>query len=87
MVFETMSRKEFAIKMDISRTTLYRRMLELDPEYQKAIAGKILLAEDVEYIYYQIQKRKRQGSIQGIPETGPERQTNPNSYFNLKIRF
>jgi len=59
MVFETMSRKEFAIKMDISRTTLYRRMLELDPEYQKAIAGKILLAEDVEYIYYQIQKRKR----------------------------
>ena len=54
-----MSRKELAIKMDISRTTLYRRMLELDPEYQKAIAGKILLAEDVEYIYYQIQKTKR----------------------------
>jgi hypothetical protein len=50
MEYRTMSRKELCVELDISYSKLWRDMKELDPEFQKRVAGRILYDEDVKYI-------------------------------------
>ncbi len=55
MEYKTMSRKELAMELEISKPTLWRRMKELDPEFKKQIKGRYLLLEnEVKYIHEQI---------------------------------
>ncbi len=59
MVFDTMSRKVLAAKMKIDRSTLWRYMEELDPEFKKQVAGRILFKNEVEYIHEKITKSEK----------------------------
>ena len=55
MEFYTMTRKEFAVKMKVSRSTLYRYMKDcLAPEFLELTKGKLLFKEHVEFIYKEI---------------------------------
>ncbi|NOU62226.1 hypothetical protein [Marinifilum caeruleilacunae] len=55
MEFYTMTRKEFAVKMKVSRSTLYRYMNAcLAPEFLELTKGKLLFKEQVEFIYNKI---------------------------------
>lgn len=46
MEYKTTNRKEIAKELDISVSTLYRRILNLNPEFQKLISGKPILFEN-----------------------------------------
>lgn len=59
MQFKTTSRKELAASMNIGRTTLYRHMKQLNPDFQKQIKRRVLLPSEVEYIYEQITKSEK----------------------------
>ncbi|WP_321319604.1 helix-turn-helix domain-containing protein [Labilibaculum sp.] len=55
MEYKTMNRKELAMELDISRSTLGRRMEDLDPKFKEQIKGRYLLFEnEVKYIHEQI---------------------------------
>jgi len=48
-----MNRKEFAMELNISGSTLWRRMKDLDPKFKEQIKG-YYLQNEVKYIHEQI---------------------------------
>ena len=63
MEFKTMNRQGLAAKLGISGSTLRRKMKQQIPEFEKNMAYKIFLPEDVKYIYENINHSKN-------PKTG-----------------
>ncbi len=50
-----MNRKELAMELEISGSTLWRRMKDLDPQFKEQIKGRyVLLENEVKYIHEQI---------------------------------
>ncbi len=50
-----MNRKELAMELEISGSTLWRRMKDLDPKFKEQIKGRyVLLENEVKYIHEQI---------------------------------
>ena len=55
MEYRTMNRKELAMELEISGSTLWRRMKNLDPKFKEQIKGHyVLLENEVKYIHEQI---------------------------------
>ncbi|WP_461641122.1 hypothetical protein [Labilibaculum euxinus] len=55
MEYRTMNRKELAMELEISKSTLGRRMKDLDPKFKEQIKGHyVLLENEVKYIHEQI---------------------------------
>ncbi|WP_461632273.1 hypothetical protein [Labilibaculum euxinus] len=55
MEYKTMNRKELAMELEISGSTLWRRMKSLDPKFKEQIKGHyVLLENEVKYIHEQI---------------------------------
>jgi len=58
MKYRTMNRTELAIELDISRSTLIRRMKKLDPAFLEHIKNRSLLFEnEIKYIHDNIEWR------------------------------
>lgn len=62
MIYKTMNRKELAIELEISKSTLSRKMEKaLSPEFRIQIKGRSLLFEnEVKHIYEKVTNRKKQ---------------------------
>ncbi|MDE5419138.1 helix-turn-helix domain-containing protein [Labilibaculum sp. DW002] len=55
MEYETMTRKELASKLKISKNTLNRRIQKMNPEIRKAVFNKsIFFKNQVKYIYEKV---------------------------------
>ncbi|NOU60817.1 hypothetical protein [Marinifilum caeruleilacunae] len=60
MNYRTMNRKELAIELGVSYSTLNRRIKKMDPVFRKQIKGdQVLFEEQVRYIHENIDLRKR----------------------------
>ncbi|MDM8160458.1 hypothetical protein QUH73_11590 [Labilibaculum sp. K2S] len=58
MEYRTMNRKELAMELDISTSTLCKKMKKLDPSFLEHIKNKSLLFEnEVKYIHDNIEWR------------------------------
>ncbi|MDE5417586.1 hypothetical protein L3049_06155 [Labilibaculum sp. DW002] len=60
MEYRTMNRKELAMELDISISTLGRRMKKLNPVFLEHIKGHYLLLEnEVKYIHENVEWRTK----------------------------
>lgn len=71
-----MNRKELAMELDISKSTLGRRMKNLNPDFLEHIKNRSLLFEnEIKYIHENIEWRTSWQISQGYPNVRQQQDT------------